>query len=226
MIANFLFSDVFLAAAGSLQILGYLLINQTYLRLTLLCGSAFYVAYYYSVGDAPLWGAIFISAMTMVTILAGLVALSARNARWRLPKEHSDLYPHFQELPPGDFRKLVMAAKRMTLTQETIVTHEGIEPDHLYFVISGSFDVSKGDAHFKVPGPTFVGEVAYLTEGPSSATTTLYAGTQVLAWQRETLRIHSRKSPRFKLALEAVISQDLAKKVSLAVSPDARRIPA
>lgn len=223
MFAQLTLPDIFIAMAGTLQVLGYLLINQTYLRLTLLCGTAFYIAYYFTVGDTPLWGAITISSLTICAILIGLTGLYARNARWAIPREHADLYAHFQSLPPGDFRKFVSAAQRYVITEDTEATRQGHVPTQLLYVISGQFSVRKGNNTFDVPGPTFVGEVAYLMDAPSAATTTLPAGTEVLAWSREKLGRASRQSPRFRTALEAVISRDLARKVSLAVSPDAER---
>ena len=216
--------EVLIVLAGGFQIFGYLLINQTYLRLTILCGTCLYIAYYYTVGDTPLWTAITLSGLTIVAILAGLAGLYARNSKLMLPKEHADIYPHFSDMLPGDFRKLVLTASRTTVEEQTRITHEGDQPGNLYFVIDGTFDVMKGDAHFVVPGPTFVGEVAYLTDGTSAATTTLLAGTEVLIWSTAVLKAKSRRLPRFKLALEAAISQDLAKKVSFAISPDAKRI--
>ncbi|WP_108814622.1 Crp/Fnr family transcriptional regulator [Loktanella sp. Alg231-35] len=212
------------ACAGGVQIIGYLLINQTYLRLTMLCSTSLYIVYYFYAAETPLWGAIAISTLTLVAILIGLAALYARNASWSLPEEHKDIYPLFNELQPGDFSKVMRMAKRMKIDQERVVTREGEEIDALYYVTSGHFTVRKGAAQFEVPGPTFIGEVAYLMGQPSAATTTLPAGTEVLEWPRDALARQSRKNPRLKLALEALISRDLAVKVSLAVSPDAKPV--
>lgn len=223
MFAQLTLPDVFIALAGTLQVLGYLLINQTYLRLTLLLGTMMYIAYYFTVGDSPLWGAITISSLTICAILIGLAGLYARNAKWAIPREHTDIFSHFPHLPPGDMRKVVKAAQRYVTTQDIVATRQGEVPTHLYYVISGTFSVRKVDRKFEVPGPTFVGEVAYLIDIPSAATTVLPAGTEVLVWPRNTLGRASRKSPRLQTALEAMISRDLARKVSFAVSPDAEQ---
>jgi hypothetical protein len=42
----------------------------------------------------------------------------------------------------------------------------------------------------------------------------------VLEWSFEDLRRKSARSSRFKLALDAAITHDLARKVALAVAPD------
>jgi hypothetical protein len=56
---------------------------------------------------------------------------------------------------------------------------------------------------------------------PSAATTILPAGTEIVIWSRAVLARNTRTAPRLKLAFDALISRDLAVKVSHAVSPDA-----
>ena len=223
MLAQLLSPSVLIVLAGGVQICGYLLINQTQLRLTMLCSTTLYILYYFNVAETPLWGAIAISSLTLVAILIGLAALYARNASWSVPEEHKDIYPLFDELIPGDFRKVMKLAKRETISETQIVTQEGVAPETLLFVSKGTFAVQKGNVRFDVPGPTFIGEVAYLRNSTSAATTTLPPGTEVVGWDRATLARHTKMSPRLKLAFDALISRDLATKVSLAVSPDAER---
>lgn len=222
MISQFLSPSVLIFVAGGVQILGYLLINQTYLRLTMLCSTSLYILYYFHAAETPLWGAIIVSSLTIVSILLGLAALYARNATWSVPDAHKDIYPLFDELIPGDFSKVMRIATRETLTEDRVVTQEGKAPGELIFVTKGTFFVQKGKAQFDVPGPTFIGEVSYLRDTPSAATTTLAAGNEVVIWSRADLARHTRAAPRLKLALDALISRDLANKVSLAVSPDAK----
>ncbi len=221
MLSQILSPSVLILLAGGVQICGYLLINQTYLRLTMLCSTSLYILYYFHAAETPLWGAIIISSMTLVTILIGLATLYARNSSWSVPDAHKDIYPLFDELMPGDFGKVMRLSKRETLTEDRIVTQEGDDPETLIFVTKGTFLVQKGKVRFDVPGPTFIGEVAYLRNAPSAATTTLRAGNEIVVWSRSTLARNTRTAPRLKLAFDALISRDLAKKVSLAVSPDA-----
>ena len=47
----------------------------------------------------------------------------------------------------------------------------------------------------------------------------LTEGAEVLEWRFDTLRRQAARNTRFKLALEAMISSDLARKVSYAVAP-------
>ena len=68
-------------------------------------------------------------------------------------------------------------------------------------------------------GPVFVGEVAYLLNANSVATTIVPMGTEIIRWDVATLEKAIRRKPRIKLALDTVISKDLATKVSFSVAP-------
>ena len=70
----------------------------------------------------------------------------------------------------------------------------------------------------------FVGEVAFLTEENASATTLMAEDGELLSWDVEQLRQRAARDVRFRLALDAVISLDLARKVARAGSPDADTI--
>ena len=110
-------------------------------------------------------------------------------------------------------------ATRRKLKSDLIVSREGEHPEALTFVISGGMSVDKAGDSFRMPGGLFVGEVAYLNETPSAATTTVRAGSEILQWEVSRLRQISARKDRFRLALEAMISKDLAAKVAVAVAP-------
>lgn len=206
-------------AAGVFYILGLLIINQVTLRLLVLTGTGFYTVYYATVAEQPLWEAMFISVLIGTANLYGLAVLLAGRSRLAIPRAHADIYDHFYKMKPGDFRILMRRAKRHVVPQERPITTEGMPLDRLYYIISGqTYVIKKGD-RFNVPEGVFVGEVAYLTGGTAAATTTLAAGSEVLEWTTADLAALSHRSVRFKLALEAVLSLDLAQKVAHSVAP-------
>ncbi len=211
---------IWITVAGTLFTLGYLIIDQVLLRVMITLGSLAYLAYYFTVADVPLWGAITSTSIMMTANLIGLATLFIRNASWTVPARHRDVFPKLQPILPGDFRALLRHAKRYVVREDSVVTVQGEEPQKIYFVISGQFEASKFGLTFKMEEATFVGEVAYLRDTPSAATTTFPAGIEVLEWDRKELDKASRRDPRFRLALEAVMSRDLARKVALAVAPD------
>lgn len=221
---DFLSPTVLINFAGGCYVLGFLIINQVALRLMVLLGSLAYVGYYATVAASPLWGAINTTGVIILANLLGLVGLYLRNASFAVPRGYEDVYADFKPLLPGDFRKLMHLATRRVLDTETTVTREGASLDRIYFVIKGMPVVTKMGTSFPLAERVFVGEVAYLTGKGSAATTTLPAGAEVLEWDLNVLRRAAERKPQVKLALDAVISQDLARKVALAVAPAARQI--
>jgi hypothetical protein len=219
MITDIVTPELLAYIAGAFYVLGLLIINQVTLRLLVLAGTGFYILYYATVAAEPLWEAIYISLLIGVANLLGLFSLLARNSQWAIPREHKDIYGHFPGLPPGDFRTFVRLAKRGVVDQEIKLTTENAPLTKLYYVIEGETAVTKKDDKFIVPGGTFVGEVAYLMGRPASASTKLLPGAEYLEWSTVDLSNASARSARFKLALESVLSMDLAQKVSRSVAP-------
>lgn len=211
--------DYLVACAGFIYILAFLIINQIVLRCMLLVGSAFYIAYYAVVAGEPLWMAIFTNLSISTANFIGLMILLFSKSRFAIPKEHSDIYPVFSLLPPGDFRALVRLGRRRVLDEDTILTRDGAPVDTLYFVLKGEVSAEKRGETFKLPERIFIGEVGYLTRDDASATTRLAKGGEVLEWDVARLRAKAKRSARFNLALDALISKDLAAKVSRAGAP-------
>lgn len=207
-------------AAGGTYAIGYLIINQVALRLLVLLGTAFYIWYYWVAADVPLWDAIITSFILGAANLIGLANLFFHKSELYVPRDHRDIYQaQFSHMPPADFRVLMKHARRERLTEPRRVTVEGGRVEALYFVIEGEIHIEKLGERFSMPSGLFVGEIAYLTGRRSSATTWLPAGAEVLVWEFEKLKSRSVHRPRFKLALEAMISRDLAMKVAVAVAP-------
>ena len=210
--------EVLVILAGGSFVIGYLIINQVILRLLLLFGSVIYIAYYATAADEPLWGAIWLSILMIAANLVGLGGLFARQAHWSVPSEHRDIARHFSHLPPGDIRTILKQAKREVLRAPRVITREGTRPKTVNFVLTGHMEVEKQGQHFFLPPGLFAGEVAYLLNQPSAATTTLPIGSEVLTWQVAEIEKRARRSPRFRLAMEAAMSKDLATKVAGAVA--------
>lgn len=205
--------------AGGLFTLGYVIINQIVLRVLIGIGTLFYIWYYWVVADAPLWEAIVTSVIMGTANLIGLAQLLVGRSNWAIPRAHRDIYPMFKDIPPGDFRNVVLQADRITLPTGTEMTTEGEAVSQMYFVISGATEATKQGETFALPAGVFVGEVAYLTERKASATTRVTKEVEVLRWDVAKIKKRSRKQARFKLALDALISKDMALKVAFSVAP-------
>lgn len=207
-------------AAGGAFIIGYLIINQVMLRLMVALGTFLYI-WYYAVAIEDPWAAVLTSVLMGLANLVGLAQIWYRNSSFVIPKVHRDIYRHFSTLPPGDYRALMKLSERLTTSENLLLTKEGSPVDRLYFVLDGEMRAQKLGKSFSVPSGLFVGEVAYMTEQPASASVMLSKGSKVIQWDIAQLKAKARKNPRFRLAVDALISADLARKVTDAIRVDA-----
>ena len=212
-------SDLLVLAAAGMFVLGYLILNQILLRIMLLIGTVLYIWYYAVVDSSPLWPAIWASCATGTANLIGLASLLYRRSAWAIPRQYRDLYEDFKALPPGDFRRLMTAAQRVTRPTGHRLTRENAPVETLYYVIDGVVEVEKNGARFSIPNGAFVGEVGYLTGNPASASTFLADESELLEWDVTTLKKRVKRDPRFGLAMDTMISLDLAGKVARAGAP-------
>lgn len=214
--------NVLVSLASGCHALGYLIIHQMRLRIFMLIGSVFYLAYYATAAADPLWSAMYTTAGLTMANAVGMAMLTLRRFRVSLPAAHVDIYDQFSIANPGDFRQVMKSAERTTLAEDTVVTREGQPVTHLVYVIHGHTNVTKKDTAFELPQGVFIGEVAYLLDQPSAATCTVAAGSEVVLWDLEVMRQTTIHNPRFKLALDAMLSRDLANKVAHAVAHPAQ----
>lgn len=214
---SFIQPDWIVFAGGVTFILGYLIINQVILRLLVTLGTVFYIWYYIVALEDPT-AAVMTSVMMGTANFIGLAQLWYQQSNLAIPEEHRDIYTNFGTVPPGDFRNIMKVAKRYTTAEDRILTTEGTPVEKLYFILSGELIAKKKGFDFPLPNGIFVGEVAYLVGQASSATTFLKNGAEVIEWDVSTLYLKSKKNVRFKLALEALISNDLARKVTVSVT--------
>lgn len=214
--------------AGAFYVAGLAITNQIVLRLFLLAGTVIYLFYYFTIADRPLWEAIYVSVLIGAANIGGLTTLIARRSRLAIPRAHADIYDAFPHLPPGDFRALMKLARRRSLDKDIQVTVEGKAGDKLFFILDGSIVIHKSGHAFVLPAKLFIGEVAFLTGVPSSASAWIAQGSEILEWTFADLNRKCARNPRFKLALEAAISIDLADKVARSMgrnSVDIAEIP-
>lgn len=211
--------DYVVLAAGVTFCLGYATINQWALRILVMIGTIFYVWYYAIVTDTPQWAAIWTSVAMGLANVIGIIGLWLRSSPLSIPKKHRDIYAHFNMLPPGDFRKLMKVASRETLPEGFVLTTNNARVKAVYFVINGGVGAEKFGETFYLPDGIFLGEVGYLTGNRASATTFLTQQSDVLRWDISDLKNQSERDVRFKLAMDAMISIDLADKVARAGSP-------
>ena len=196
---------------------GFILKNQIGLRSLVLFATCFYIAYYYYHPETPLWGAIFASLMILLANLIGLSRILYGRMKLAMPADQVAIYDAMAGLQPGEFRKLMSLGEVRTTERETRLTTEGETPDHLYFIAEGAPVAEKGGRRFDVPPRHFIGEISFVLGTAATATVRLPAGGRYVMWDKDKLRRAFARSPELERGFEALLSRDMASKVSTSV---------
>jgi len=205
---------VFIAAAA--QVVGMLCRSQTLLRIFLLIGSSFYFLNYAFAAEEPLWqGMAASTAMSMANVYGLSMLLLSRSTRI-IPAHQLELFRMLGGLQPGDFKALMRLGEVRTLQADEVLTVKSKVPDRLFYVIDGTVEIEKDAAPaFRISPRNFIGEVSLILGTPASATVRAPAGTRVVEWPRDRLVREMQRRSRLKLAVEALIARDMARKVAV-----------
>jgi len=197
-----------------LDLFGFLARDELRLRLLMLAASALYLVYYYKVAEDPLWDAIITNALLAAANLLMIVVVVLERTTFSMSRETVALYQKFPMLSPGQFRRILKAARDVRATEPKELTRTGTSVANLFFIVDGPIGIRKGDQDARLDGGAFIGEIAFLTGAPASATVSVEAGTRYLEWEADALHRLIRKSPKLRLALSAQFNDDLVKKVA------------
>ena len=120
-------------------------------------------------------------------------------------------------LEPGQFRQLMKAGEMVFTSNRVVLTNENEVADRMYFVLNGAIEVRKCDMVFSVPDHSFVGEIGFVMDCPASATAVLPSGGSYIAWDRNVLAGLLERRPHLRQAFNALVTQDIASKLSTSV---------
>ncbi|MEO1045642.1 MAG: cyclic nucleotide-binding domain-containing protein [Pseudomonadota bacterium] len=197
-----------------IYIIAFAVRGELTLRLLTLVGNGFYIAYYLLVPEVTLWIAIGSTVLMTIANVFVMARIALERTTWGMTEADKALYSQFDNFNPGQFRRLAKLATRLAGEQDAPLTTEGEPPDRLYFITGGTVQVAKGHDSFTLSTNNFIGEVAWLLNGPASAKVTSTADSEILVWDSAALRRLCDKSPDIDNALRARINRDMAVKLS------------
>lgn len=216
-----------ITVAVGTYVLGFLFRNQIYIRLLVFIGSIAYGAYYWVVGPEPLWDAIIGVGLIAAASLQGMLRLWWSRQPGTIPHDLRPVWERMGHIEPGLFKQLLKSGSRTRTCTALILTREGEPSDKLWFFIDGRLTIERsGQPAMCLGGCGFVGEIAWMTRGAASATVTAAPGTELIEWSAQDLRRATRRNHRLEMALEAVIAQDLARKLSSSNPIGSAHVPA
>ena len=164
----------------------------------------------------PLWGGIFWSIVFTLANVVMIGRIVADRTPLRMHEDHRRLHGFLDTLTPGEFRRLMKDAEWRTAYQASTIAEEGRPLHRLAYVLEGTITIDKAGHRFTVEPPTFIGEVAFLTNRPASATVTLAEGSRYVTWDMTRLRRILLREPSLRIGLGAALNRDMAEKVAKA----------
>lgn len=205
-------SFVYLAFAFALA--AYLARDELWLRLLMLAASVNYLLFYYFATEEPLWDAILTSGLLAIVNLVVIGIVVTERTTLAMSRQVASIYRSFDMLTPGQFRRIMRLGQIRTADQPVRLTTEGQPVDKLSFVTEGVVVVTKQGRRTEIPARIFVGEIAYATGRPASATVDVLPGAVWIEWDQEALRRLTRRVPSLGVALVAQFNADLLDKVA------------
>lgn len=208
-------------AGGFFYIMAFIVREELLMRLLVLTGSGLYILYYFLYPEVPLWDAIMTSTVMIVANLYVVSQVVLERTTLRMSDDEKSLFEAFETLNPGQFRHLLKDAQWHVAFDPdgTVLTREGQPAPALYYIFDGEISVQKGSQQFRLPARNFVGEIAFILGTKTSATTIAPEGVRYVRWEAETLTALSNKRPALGNALNALLTRDLAQKLTSSYQP-------
>ena len=205
--------------------LGFLFRDELILRSLVIVGSMFYMAYYWTAADVPLWDAIFSTTILLLINVVMCAWIIVERTTFTMSTETAAIYSQFTTLSPGQFRTLMRRATMHEPKTIEMLTREGAPVNHLYFVVNGPVEIGKGREWTTVEFPLFIGELSFLRGGSANATIRVSETSKYLSWRHDDLRVMMARKPAFHNAMLALFNFDMAEKVARSMPRGQRTAP-
>jgi hypothetical protein len=216
MLATLLVKENIVHVGALLYFAGFLFRDQLMLRAFVIAGDLVYIAYFLAAPAQPLWGGIFWSIVFIVVNIWMIGRLVADRAHFQINHEERQLFGLLESFTPGEFRRLIKVGRWQSAEATTVLTVEGQPLERLYYVLSGDIVIEKAGQVRSIGPETFIGEVAFLTSRPASATVTIAAGSRYVVWEMAALRRLLFRTPSLHIAVSSALNRDMAVKVARA----------
>lgn len=203
--------------AFSLQLLGFAARDELKLRLLMLTGGLTYVVYFVLISGGPLWSSVITNALLVSINLAVTMIVIHERTMLGIKGETADIYRRFSLLRPGQFRKLLKAGEVRTAQGTEALIEEGRPVEALFYVLDGTTLVTKAGQSKRIGADVFLGEVAFLTGSPASATVHLEEGSRYIAWRHDALARITERDSNMRLAIIALLNKDMAQKIAISM---------
>jgi len=211
--------DILVHAANLFILWSFSVRDILWLRvLSILAGFCF-IPYFYMQPE-PLWAPIGWNMLFMLVNAVQIWRLLLERRPVHLTADEQTLYDLvFGSLTPREASKLMRAGEWREHPGETTLCRAGEEMDWLAVLCDGRARVMSASERLAELAPgTFVGEIGYLTNAPSSADVVAEEPVRFLVWNRDTLDAFLERHPDVRAALQRILGLDVASKLQAVAS--------
>ena len=155
------------------------------------------------------------AAFALVNVVqVGILWYERRMAR--LTDEEASLRKRmFEHLSVVDFHRLIRTGTWVSTQEGEVLTHQGQPVARIVLITDGATEVNvDGQIVAYCNQGDFIGEMAFVSGNPASATVTTIAPTRYLMWTFTDLKSLINKYPDIRTALQSVFNQNLIDKLA------------
>ena len=184
-----------------------------WLRILAIASGVTAMIYDSSIGEWSMvgWEAAF-ALVNMVQV--GILWYERRMAR--LTEEEAELHKRqFEHLSIVDVHRLIRTGTWVSTQEGEVLTHQGQPVARIVLITDGATKVDvDGQIVAYCNHGDFIGEMAFVSGNPASATVTTIAPTRYLMWTFTDLKSLINKYPDIRTALQSVFNQNLIDKLA------------
>lgn len=206
------FKDVLLTASYVLLILASLSRKIVPLRSLAIGSGVLAAGYGLAISELSLWIWEGIFALTNAVQLTMLI-LEQRRARLTT-EEESLRRSMFNQLTVVEFHRLLRTGTWVSIEERQVLTTQGMPVVRIVLVTDGAAEVDvDGQIVAYCRRGDFIGEMAFVSGNPASATVTSVGPMRYLMWRFDDLRLLLERQPEVRSALQSVFNRNLIDKL-------------
>jgi len=203
--------------ASILTMVAYLLRDILWLRLLTILSCFAGIAFLYMVPPkGPLWQPIWWNVVFAIINIVQIAIIIKERTGIEFTEEEKELYETlFKNFAPFEFMKLMRITQWRQVAPGEVLATEGEPLSEVMMIYNGRLSVERSGTPFaELHDGNFIGEVSFISGGAATATVRAIEPTRYLAWSRKQFDGLLNRNPSMRLAMHALFSSDLSRKLA------------
>ena len=204
--------EILFHVGNAITLIAFLFRDQIQLRTVMVLSMVLQALYYTWLPGGPWFDPLLWKLLTIALNMVMIVIILGDRYGYDIEADLRPLFEAIHVLSRGQYRRLIRIATRIEGPQP--ILRQGEKPRHLYYLVKGTAEVSKGGRVLAVEPGVFLGEIAFLSGGVATADVVLAPGSEALSWPVADLRQLMARDGTIEIGIRGVLSHDLAAKTA------------